>query len=190
MKFSMKGFTEIITGLLITVGLTISLTANAQNIVSATLAVNDSGPLAGNFDELLHALTADYAYMPKGSVIRKIEFNNGPFTIFAPTDGAFAALKQTLACNGIALSDVPDILRTTLAYHGAKGMLMAEDVLAASEVTMLNGAMISQEGGVVTDVAGQSIGILATDIVVGNGVIHVIDTVMVPADLGLVACGS
>jgi len=186
----MKTVLNFVVGSLLVAGMAFSLNANAQNIVSATLSVNDSGPWAGNFDELLHALTADYAYMTKGAVIRKLELTDGPYTVFAPTDGAFEALKQTLACNGIALSDVPDILRTTLAYHGAKGMLMAEDVLAASEVTMLNGAMISQDGGIVTDVAGQSIGILATDIVVGNGVIHIIDTVMVPADLGLVACGS
>jgi uncharacterized surface protein with fasciclin (FAS1) repeats len=186
----MKSANKMIVGLLLTISMAFSISANAQNIVSATLAVNDNGPYAGAFDELLHALTADYVYNDKGAVIRILEFRNGPFTVLAPTDGAFQALKQTLACNGIALSDVPDILRTTLAYHAARGMLMAEDVVATSEITTLAGATILQDGGVLTDVVGQQVNILATDIVVGNGVIHVIDSVLLPADLGLTACGS
>lgn len=185
----MKVVTETMTAALVAAALTISVNAVAQNIPQGALAINDSGPWAGSFDELNHALAADFLYNPQGAVIKKLTFQ-GPFTVFAPTDGAFEALKQVLACNGIALSDVPDIARTTLAYHGVKGMYLAADVVGLSEIETLAGAVINQDGGVLTDVAGQQVNILATDIVVDNGVVHVVDTVLLPADLGLLPCGS
>ena len=52
------------------------------------------------------------------------------------------------------------------------------------------GITFSQSGGVITDQAGQTANILITDLVVDNGVVHVIDTVILPVDLGLSACGS
>jgi uncharacterized surface protein with fasciclin (FAS1) repeats len=186
-----KSSKHIIKGFILTLALICGSTAIAQvegvTIPRAAAAVNSSGPYAGLFDELIQALYSDQAYLRPASVMNVLG-RKGPFTVFAPTDGAFQALKQTLTCNGIAMSDIPDIVRTVLAYHGAAGMLMAEDVLATPEVMTLAGATFSQDGGVITDQAGQQANILITDLVVDNGVIHVIDTVLLPADLGLAAC--
>ena len=189
----MKSRKNLSAALLLCLGAVFTTQVAAQEgqvtIPQGALAINDSGPWAGAFDELNHALAADFLYEPNGAVMKKLTFQ-GPFTVFAPTDGAFQALKQTLACNGLSLSDVPDIVRLTLAYHGVKGMLLAADVLAAAEIDTLAGVTLAQDGGVITDAAGQQANILATDIVVGNGVVHVIDTVLLPADLGLAACGA
>ena len=88
-------------------------------IPRAAQAVNDSGPWAGLFDEINNALQNDFLYQRKGS-ITNILSSKGPFTVFVPTDGAFDALKQTLACNGIALSDIPDICQyMKLVLHPA-----------------------------------------------------------------------
>lgn len=98
----------------------------------------------------------------------------GPFTVFAPTDDAFDALPDgTLA----SLSDAQ--LADILLYHVYDGALLATDVVAATELTMLNGdvAVVAvAEGSASIDGAPIS----ATDIAASNGIIHVLDAVMLP----------
>lgn len=100
---------------------------------------------------------------------------DGPFTVFAPTDEAFAALPAgTLES---LLAD-PEALTNILLYHVVSGEVKAADVVTLSEATMLNGekVSISVGDGVMVNDANVS----ATDIMAKNGVVHVIDKVLIP----------
>lgn len=110
----------------------------------------------------------------------------GPFTVFAPTDDAFAAALEALGITAEELLASED-LTGILTYHVVAGKLMAADVLAAVEagggtamVETLNGASISVsvvDGNVVIDGTAT---VVAVDIEAGNGVVHVIDAVILP----------
>ena len=108
----------------------------------------------------------------------------GPFTVFAPTNAAFEALPEG-ALEGL-LADTA-ALSNVLLFHVSEGQILAEDVVAASGQTvgMLNGqyAQIQTEGGV--SIAGAPVSV--TDIQAGNGVIHVIDAVMLPPESQTIA---
>ena len=111
----------------------------------------------------------------------------GPFTVFAPTDDAFAAALETLGLTAEELLASED-LSSILTYHVVPGNLLAEDVLAAveeadgvAEVETVNGATISvslSEDGVV--MINDTAAVTAADLTSGNGVVHVIDAVLLP----------
>jgi uncharacterized surface protein with fasciclin (FAS1) repeats len=106
----------------------------------------------------------------------------GPYTVFAPTDAAFAKLPAGTVesllepANKQKLADI-------LTYHVVKGEVMAADV-KPGPVTTVNGATftVSTEGSdvIITDGQGNKAKVVTTDIVASNGVIHVIDTVLLP----------
>lgn len=100
----------------------------------------------------------------------------GPFTVFAPTDSAFSALPTGVLDSLVAN---PSALENVLGFHVTPGRLYAEDVVAAGQLTMLNNLMttITVDNGVakINDVV-----ISVTDIETWNGVVHVIDAVLVP----------
>jgi uncharacterized surface protein with fasciclin (FAS1) repeats len=99
---------------------------------------------------------------------------DGPFTVFAPTDDAFAKIPAE-QLNAL-LAD-KEMLIKVLTYHVVPGNVMAADV-TAGEVTTVEGSAltISTENGVMVDNAN----VIKTDIVASNGVIHVIDSVVLP----------
>jgi uncharacterized surface protein with fasciclin (FAS1) repeats len=100
----------------------------------------------------------------------------GPFTVFAPTDAAFAKVpKSTLA----ALAKDKAKLRAVLLYHVAKGKLTAAKVVTLHSIKTLNGQSLKVHvaGGTVT-VGGARV--IKTDIGASNGVIHVINKVLIP----------
>ena len=98
----------------------------------------------------------------------------GPFTVFAPTDAAFAALPPGVLD---ALLATPDQLAQVLLYHVASGAVLSGD-LAEGPLVMLQGAAaaITLSGGAKID----GVSIVTTDIIASNGVIHVIDEVLLP----------
>jgi uncharacterized surface protein with fasciclin (FAS1) repeats len=99
----------------------------------------------------------------------------GPFTVFAPTNEAFAELPEgTLE----ALLEDPEALTNILLYHVAAGELLAAEVVTLTEIPMVNGdtVSVSVNGGVMVDDAH----ILVTDVLAKNGVVHVIDKVLLP----------
>jgi len=112
--------------------------------------------------------------------------SEGPFTVFAPTNDAFAAALEALGISAEELLASPD-LGAILTYHVVAGNLLAADVLAAIEagggsvmVETVNGASITVElvdGNVVIDGTAT---VVITDLVAGNGVVHVIDAVILP----------
>ena len=107
----------------------------------------------------------------------------GPFTVFAPTDTAFAALDPALVSFLTDPANVAD-LQSVLLYHVVGGRSLASDVTAVTSVTTLQGddVTITINGNTVTLNAGTAnpANIITTDIETSNGVIHVIDAVLVP----------
>jgi len=103
----------------------------------------------------------------------------GPFTVFAPTDDAFAALPEGLV-DALLLPENKDVLVKILTYHAVPGAVMAADV-TDGEVATVEGQNVtfSTADGVKINDAN----IIQTDIVADNGVIHVIDAVIVPPDV-------
>jgi len=102
----------------------------------------------------------------------------GPFTVFAPTDEAFAQLPPGTV-EMLLLPENKGKLTAILTYHVVPGAVMAADVVSLTEATSLEGDTIAigvDEGVVMVDGAT----VVATDIEASNGVIHVIDAVIMP----------
>lgn len=100
----------------------------------------------------------------------------GPFTVFAPTDAAFAKLdKATL--DSLAMD--PARLKAVLTYHVVSGKVLAADVKSGPVQTIEGTPLTVSVGG--TSVMVDSAKIIKTDVLASNGVIHVLDTVLMPA---------
>lgn len=101
----------------------------------------------------------------------------GPFTVFAPTNDAFAALPAGLV-EKLLLPENKDLLVQILTYHVVSGAVMAADVMAGdvASVEGSNIAVTTNDGGVQVNGAA----VTTADIVASNGVIHVIDAVILP----------
>jgi len=100
----------------------------------------------------------------------------GPFTVFAPTDEAFAKLP---AGTVESLLKDKEKLKTILTYHVVSGKVMAADVVKLNTATTVQGQDVTikvEDGKVMVDNAN----VVTTDIEASNGVIHVIDTVLMP----------
>jgi uncharacterized surface protein with fasciclin (FAS1) repeats len=151
---------------------TLAAAAIALTIASGTEAqqkdIVDTAADAGSFKTLIAAVRA----AGLESVLR----GEGPFTVFAPTDAAFAKLP---AGTIEALLADPAKLKSILTYHVVAGRVMASDVLKLSEAMTVNGETVAiavADGVVKIDNAR----VTQTDIRTSNGVIHVIDTVILP----------
>jgi uncharacterized surface protein with fasciclin (FAS1) repeats len=143
----------------------LSISATAQNDIITT-AVE-----AGSFKTLATALG-------KASLLETLQ-GKGPFTVFAPTDAAFAKLPKGAVAN-LLKPENRDTLRSILLYHVVSGRMPATAVLKNKSLATMNGQraplMASKTGAMI---AGSKI--VKTDIKCSNGVIHVIDTVMMPS---------
>ncbi len=112
----------------------------------------------------------------------------GPFTVFAPTDEAFAAFASTLPPGGLEkllASDDPQIkqiLVKILTYHVVPGKVTSSD-LQSGDVKTVEGGAITVKVGSPTDVMVNSAKVVQPDIQASNGVIHVINQVILPPDL-------
>jgi uncharacterized surface protein with fasciclin (FAS1) repeats len=106
--------------------------------------------------------------------------DGGPFTVFAPTDDAFAALPAGLV-DCLLLPESSDALTAILTYHVVDGMVMSTD-LTDGPVTTLQGEDITVD---LTDgvTLNGSVNVVAADVEASNGVIHVIDGVLVPPSI-------
>ncbi len=148
---------KTLIALALTVGATLSVMA--QDIV-------DTAVKAGNFTTLVTAVKA-------AGLVDTLK-GPGPFTVFAPTDAAFAKVpKATLD----ALLADKAALAKVLTYHVVPGKVMAADVRAGKVKTVEGQELtITTKSGVMVDNAK----VVATDVVASNGVIHAIDTVLMP----------
>ena len=137
----------------------LALSAQAKDIVDTAVA-------AGNFKTLATALQA-------AGLVDTLK-GPGPFTVFAPTDAAFAKVPK--ADLDALLKDKAK-LTAVLTYHVVPGKVMAKDVKAGKVKTVQGSELtIATMGGVTVDGAK----VTATDIAADNGVIHVIDSVVMP----------
>ncbi len=106
----------------------------------------------------------------------------GPFTVFAPTDAAFAALLTELGITKQALLANTTLLTKVLTYHVVSGRVFKADVPVGSPIATVETGTITVDGTLkITDARGRKSGIVATDTLTSNGVIHVIDKVLLPA---------
>ena len=101
---------------------------------------------------------------------------NKQLTVFAPTDQAFEDLAEEL---GVELGDLLELenLADILLYHVTNGRRYSQSVVNAPRLRMLNGGTVSVDG---TDLNGDQADIVGTDIEASNGVVHVIDGVLLP----------
>ena len=105
----------------------------------------------------------------------------GPFTVFAPTDDAFAALPEGLL-EKLLLPENVAVLTSILTYHVVPGLVMSADVTAGDVATVEGSTItIATDGGVTVNGAN----VTAVDVTASNGVIHVIDQVIVPPTVDL-----
>jgi uncharacterized surface protein with fasciclin (FAS1) repeats len=143
---------------------------------AATADIVDTAVAAGSFTTLVAAVQA--------AGLEETLRGEGPFTVFAPTDAAFDALPEGTV--ETLLEDPTGQLASILTYHVVGQEVRAADVvgLDGQEVTTVNGATftVNVDGDVVTltDAAGNEVAVTATDVEASNGVIHVIDAVLMP----------
>jgi len=130
----------------------------------------DTAVEAGSFKTLATALTA-------AGLVETLK-GEGPFTVFAPTDEAFAELPAG-TLDDLLKPENKAKLSAILTYHVVPGKVMAKDVVSLSSAKTVNGKELriaTKDGKVTVDNAT----VIKTDIECSNGVIHVIDSVMLP----------
>ena len=105
----------------------------------------------------------------------------GQYTVFAPTDDAFAALLTKLNVTKEELLGDKEILTSVLTYHVVPMVVKAADIPYGTAIDTANGQTISiSDANVITDASGNTANIVGTDMMATNGVVHVIDTVLLP----------
>jgi len=149
------------------IALTAATTLTAGFAHAQEMDIVDTAVAAGTFNTLVAAVQA-------AGLVDTLK-GEGPFTVFAPTDDAFAALPAGTV-EGL-LAD-PAALSAILTYHVVAGKVMSTDLTEGMTATTVNGAdvTITLDGGAKINGAN----IVAADIVATNGVIHVIDAVILP----------
>lgn len=152
----------------------LALTLSAGGALIAAPASSDSNIVEiavanGNFKTLVAAVQA-------AGLVETLS-GPGPFTVFAPTDEAFAKLPAGTV--EASLAD-PEKLTAILTYHVVSGRVMASDVVKLDSAVTLNGQEVTikvPDGAVMIDDAT----VVMADIEASNGVTHVIDTVLLPS---------
>lgn len=130
----------------------------------------DTAVAAGTFETLVAAVTA----ADLGATLK----SEGPFTVFAPTDEAFAKLPAGTVADLVKPGN-KDKLTAILTYHVISGKVMAADVAGQKvEPATVNGAALQVDGSDGVTVNGAKV--ITADIECTNGVIHVIDAVLIP----------
>lgn len=182
----MKKITLLLTSIALVasceqMGAPIANDMQASNIAAPTVVNNNTTPetapkadivdtavAAGNFTTLAKALTA-------ANLIETLK-GEGPFTVFAPTDEAFAALPAGTLDDLLAN---PEALTKVLTYHVVAGNVMAEEVVKLKSAKTVEGSEVAitvTDGKVMVNGAN----VVTTDIKTANGTIHVIDAVLLP----------
>lgn len=140
--------------------------------------------IGAGFSELVAALTYVDEELDAGLVDL---FLNGTdqYTVFAPTNDAFEALYQALEIDGI--TDLPaELVFDVLLYHVTEGRRAANSVVPPVRprvvTTLLGETFTVNSDAVITDIAGQTVNIEEPNISASNGMIHVIDTVLLPLE--------
>lgn len=172
----MKKLIFLLSAALLVLGTTaVKAQNNTKNIVDIAVSVDD-------FSTLVTALKA-------ADLVSALQ-SDGPFTVFAPVNSGFAKIDEN-TLNSLLQPENKEKLSAVLTYHVVSGKLQASDVAAALEagngsvtLTTLNGAEItavSKDGGIfLKDQNGNYSKITKTDVMASNGVIHIIEDVVMP----------
>ncbi len=143
----------------------------AQESTTPDSDIVETAAAAGSFTTLLAAAEA--------AGLVDVLKSEGPFTVFAPTDEAFAALPEGTV---EALLADPDALREILTYHVVAGRVLSTDVVGLSSAETVQGGTISIAVEGETVVLNGTANVIAVDVEASNGVIHVIDAVITPGN--------
>jgi len=160
-------------------GLLMALTASASaqmsydsTVLEKTVQLNSQGEYEGQFDTLIAAIESADPVVQE--VLADPESN---ITVFAPTDEAFSEI-------GVDETNVDQLseqqLTQILVYHVSDGAKTAQEVMDTESIDTIDGQTIMVQEGVLVDQAGGQANITATDVQASNGVIHVIDSVLMP----------
>ena len=155
---------------MLTLALALPAQAQSYGARSATPDIVDTAVAAGQFQTLVAAVQA-------AGLVDTLK-GTGPFTVFAPTDAAFAALPAGTV-ESLLLPENRDQLVAVLTYHVVAGKVMAADVVNVDSAATVQGQSVSvhaMNGSVMIDGAT----VVQADIEASNGVIHVIDSVLLP----------
>ena len=158
-----------IIAVLIVFGLVMTAHAGSHK---GKMDVVDTAVSAGSFGTLVAAVKA-------AGLVDTLK-GEGPFTVFAPTDDAFAKLPEGTVENLLKPENI-DQLKSILTYHVVPGKVMAEKVTTLKEAKTVQGSKAKikvEDGTVMVDKAK----VIATDVKSSNGVIHVIDKVILPKE--------
>jgi uncharacterized surface protein with fasciclin (FAS1) repeats len=148
----------------------LGVAVGSTNARAAEMDIVDTAVSAGQFTTLAAALGA-------AGLVDTLK-GPGPFTVFAPTDEAFAKLPAGTV-ETLLRPENRDQLTAILTYHVVPGTVMAADVVKVDEAETVNGEMlnvtVNGDAVMVNDAR-----VTATDITATNGVIHIVDTVILP----------
>jgi uncharacterized surface protein with fasciclin (FAS1) repeats len=161
----MRVFKTVLTVLALTVGI-----AGVAKSESMDKDIVDVAASAGSFKTLIAAVQA-------AGLVDALK-GQGPLTVFAPTDEAFAKLPAGTVEN-LLKPENKDKLTAVLTYHVVPGRVTADQVVNLSSAKTINGRSLqisSMDGKVMVDNAR----VTSTDIMASNGVIHVLDSVVIP----------
>ena len=164
MHFPTLARAGLVAGLALSAALPIS--AQHSDIVDTAMAADD-------FDTLVAAVQA-------AGLVETLK-GDGPFTLFAPTDAAFAALPEGTV-ESLLRPENRDQLVSILTYHVVPGRVTAEQVVTLDRATTVQGSdvRISTRGG---GVRINDSNVVTTDVMASNGIIHVIDAVLLPPEM-------
>jgi uncharacterized surface protein with fasciclin (FAS1) repeats len=172
--------------------LTKPLAALALSAFVLTACGDSSDPAPPNVVQAAQA-NADLSILVEAVVAADLAgtlSGSGPFTVFAPTNAAFAALLTELGVTKAELLADKPLLTAVLTYHVLDGKVLKAQVPAGEAIASLQGGIfkIDADGAAltITDGRNRTASIVATDIQVSNGVVHVIDRVILPADKNIV----
>lgn len=146
-----------------------TMLAGAAMAQDATSDIVDTAVAAGDFTTLVAAVQA-------AGLVDTLK-GEGPFTVFAPTDAAFAALPEGTV-EGLLKPENKDQLVSILTYHVVPGAVMSSDLTEGMSAATVQGGEVTftRDGGAKVNDAN----ITTADIAASNGVIHVIDAVIMP----------
>ena len=155
---------------IVATALAMVVTTSRQTAAQAQKDIVDTAIAAGSFNTLATALTA-------AGLVDTLR-GAGPFTVFAPTDAAFAKLPAGTVESLLKPENKAKLVRL-LTYHVVSGKVMAADVVKVTSAKAVSGdtiTVLAKDGVVTVDKAR----VVKTDIAASNGVIHVIDSVIMP----------
>lgn len=168
-KKYLKGFLAIFAAAFLFSAVNVS----AQKMDDKKMDIVDTAVAAGQFTTLAKALQA-------AGLVDALKAKDGKFTVFAPTDEAFAKLPAG-TLETLLKPENKEKLKAILLYHVVNGKVMAKDVakLNGKDVTTLQGGTVKVD--TTSGVKVNSSNVVKADVKASNGVIHVIDTVLLPA---------